>query len=344
MTHGTDDLEYGVFDWLDVASDRDTGELYDDRLALVQRADRGVFTRYHVAEHHGAPLGLASSPAVFLAAVARLTERIRLVPTTFVVPLYDELRLAEEIGMLDQLSHGRLEIGVGKGSSPIEAAMFGRTADQQVERYAAALPRIMAALESGVWQPETGEPVELFVRPRRVPPVWYPTSNPESLARVAAQGQNTIFGFGFVSPPLEVIREHADAFFAARGDAADTRFGILRHVVVADTDEEAAKLARDALDAHYESFTYLWRKAGSDRHPARVDLEELVAAHRFFAGSTATVAEQVAHAVTVSGANYVAGAFAFGTLARADALRSIDLFDTGVVPRVQEICREGDHA
>jgi len=331
------DLEYGVFDWLDVAADRDTAKLYDDRLALAQRADRGVFTRYHLAEHHGAPLGLASSPALFLAAVARVTERIRLVPTTFVVPLYDELRLIEEIGMLDQLSRGRLEIGVGKGSSPVEAAMFDHTPEEQAAKYAGALPRIMAALETGVWRPEGRDPVELFVRPRHVPAVWYPTTNPESLDRVARQGQSTIFGFGFLSPALEAIRERADAFYAARGEATDTRFGILRHVVVADTDEEAAKLARDAFEAHFESFTHLWRKAGiHDRYPTHVDLEELVATYRFFAGSPATVAEQVAHAVEVSGVNYVAGAFAFGTITRADALRSMELFDTEVVPRVQQ--------
>lgn len=341
MSHASD-LEYGVFDWLDVAVDRDTAELYDDRLALAQRADRGAFTRYHLAEHHGAPLGLAPSPALVLAAVARLTERIRLVPTTFVVPLYDELRLVEEIGMLDQLSRGRLEIGVGKGSSPVEAAMFGHTPEEQAARYAGALPRIMAALESGVWRPESGDPVELFVRPRRVPPVWYPTTNPESLARVARAGQSTIFGFGFLSPSLETIREHADAFYAARGEQTDTRFGILRHVVVADTDEEAMKLARDAFAAHFESFTHLWRKAGiHDRYPAQVEVEELVASYRFLAGSPATVAEQVAHAVEVSGVNYVAGAFAFGTLSRTDALRSMELFDTEVVPRVREKREQG---
>ncbi|GAA1726398.1 LLM class flavin-dependent oxidoreductase [Microbacterium paludicola] len=117
-------IEFGLFDWMD-ASGRDTTTHYDERLALARRADEGGFARYHVAEHHGTPLGLVSSPAVWLAAVARETRRIRLVPTTFIVPFYDPLRLVEEIGMLDALSHGRLEVGIGKGSSPVEAAMFG---------------------------------------------------------------------------------------------------------------------------------------------------------------------------------------------------------------------------
>ncbi|MEX0428580.1 LLM class flavin-dependent oxidoreductase [Nocardioides sp. DS6] len=329
------DLEFGVFDWLDVAPDRDTAALYEDRLALARRADAGGFARYHVAEHHGTPLGLAASPALFLAAVARETARIRLVPTTFVVPLYDELRLVEEIGMLDQLSHGRLEIGIGKGSSPIEAAMFGRTAESQAETYAAAVPRIMAALETGIYAPAEGDPVPLFVRPQRVPPVWYPTSNPESIARAAAQGQHTIFGFGFLSPTLDVIRTHADGFFAARGEHTGARFGMLRHVVVAETDERAAELAQEAFDAHLASFTHLWRQAGVDRYPDRVDVRELAASYRFLVGSPATVAAQVVHAVAVSGINYLAGAFAFGSLSRADSLRSLELFDTEVIPQVR---------
>jgi alkanesulfonate monooxygenase SsuD/methylene tetrahydromethanopterin reductase-like flavin-dependent oxidoreductase (luciferase family) len=118
------DLEFGLFDWVDAAPGRSVADVYDDRLRILAEADAGGFATYHLAEHHGTPLGLAPSPGVFIAAAARVTERIRLAPTTFVVPLYQPLRLAEEITMLDQLSHGRLDVGVGKGSSPHEIAMY----------------------------------------------------------------------------------------------------------------------------------------------------------------------------------------------------------------------------
>src|SRR4051812_50137295 len=122
---GQQDVAFGLFDWIDAAPGRTAGEVYEDRLRLLREADRGGFTVYHLAEHHGTPLGLAPSPAVFLAAAARATERIRLAPTTFIVPLYDPLRLVEEIGMLDQLSGGGPAIGGGGGAAPHAAGPAG---------------------------------------------------------------------------------------------------------------------------------------------------------------------------------------------------------------------------
>src|SRR5689334_16977092 len=200
-TASDQDLAFGLFDWIDEAPGRTPGEVYEDRLRLLAEADRGGFDVYHLAEHHGAPLGLAPSPALFLAAAARATQRIRLAPTTFIVPLYDPLRLVEEIGMLDQLSGGRLDIGVGKGSSPHEAAMFELTPAGTAERFEELMPAILDALETGVFRRPGGQgaPVPLQVRARQQPhpPLWYPTSNPASIPRLGEQGYNVIFGFGF---------------------------------------------------------------------------------------------------------------------------------------------------
>src|SRR3954451_15518422 len=201
---GKQELAFGLFDWIDAAPGRTAGEVYEGRLRLLAEADRGGFAVYHLAEHHGTPLGLSPSPAVFLAAAARVTERIRLAPTTFIVPLYDPLRLVEEIGMLDQLSGGRLEIGVGKGSSPHEAGMFGLTPPQTAERFEELMPAILEAMETGVFRRPgaDGGTITLHVptRQRPHPPLWYPTSNPASIPRLGDEGYNVIFGFGFVSP------------------------------------------------------------------------------------------------------------------------------------------------
>ena len=71
------ELEFGLFDWVDIAPGAAADELYDGRLRLLAEADRGGFAVYHLAEHHGTPLGMAPSPAVFVAAAARETARIR---------------------------------------------------------------------------------------------------------------------------------------------------------------------------------------------------------------------------------------------------------------------------
>jgi hypothetical protein len=98
-------VRFGIFDWMD-DSGAGLAEMYEQRLKLVELADRGDFYAYHQAEHHGTPLGLAPSPNVFLAAAAARTRRLRLGTLVNVVPLYDPVRLVEEICMLDHLSRG----------------------------------------------------------------------------------------------------------------------------------------------------------------------------------------------------------------------------------------------
>lgn len=69
-------VEFGMFDWIDRRQPGALEELYEDRLRLLQEADGAGFYCYHLAEHHATPLGMAPSPAVFLAAAAQRTKRI----------------------------------------------------------------------------------------------------------------------------------------------------------------------------------------------------------------------------------------------------------------------------
>ena len=119
------DLKFGVFDHLD-RGERSITELYEQRLQIVEQYDRAGFYAYHLAEHHSTPLGMAPSPSLFLSSVAQRTKALRFGPLVYLLPLYHPIRLAEEIAMLDHLSHGRLEVGVGRGRSPIELMLFGQ--------------------------------------------------------------------------------------------------------------------------------------------------------------------------------------------------------------------------
>src|SRR5919201_5651510 len=116
-------MRFGVFDHVDDAG-IPVGRQLAERLELAERLDAAGFHAYHIAEHHGTPLGYAASPNVFLAALAQRTTRLRFGPLVYVLPLYDPLRLAEEVCLLDQLSGGRLQLGGGRGASPLESALF----------------------------------------------------------------------------------------------------------------------------------------------------------------------------------------------------------------------------
>ena len=138
-------MKLGIFDHLD-DSGRPLSVHYEERLKLGERYDAAGFHAYHLAEHHATPLGTAPSPNIFLAALAQRTRRLRLGPMVYCLPLYHPLRLFEEICMLDQLSGGRLEFGVGRGISPIEAGYFGVDADEARDIFDESLDLIRRAL------------------------------------------------------------------------------------------------------------------------------------------------------------------------------------------------------
>jgi len=107
-------MKFGIFDYIDQRGEP-LNKLYNDRMQFLRAAEHAGFYGYHVTEHHVTPLSTTPSPTVYLAAAARETTRIRLGALLFLLPLYHPLRLLEELCMLDHLSNGRLDIGVGRG-------------------------------------------------------------------------------------------------------------------------------------------------------------------------------------------------------------------------------------
>jgi len=121
---GSDTMRLGIFDHMDRGADP-LDRFFANRMRLVEAYDRAGFYAYHVAEHHATPLGVAPSPGIWLAAIAERTTQLRFGALVYLLPLYHPLKLLEEICMLDQISRGRLLLGVGRGVSPIEQRYYG---------------------------------------------------------------------------------------------------------------------------------------------------------------------------------------------------------------------------
>ena len=338
-------VEFGMSDWID-RGHGSTQQLYEDRLQLIEAAERAGFFGYHLAEHHGTPLGMAPSPALFLAAVAQRTKRLRFGPLAFLLPLYNPLRLIEEICMLDQMSGGRLELGISRGVSPYEQACFGVDPADARERF----DETLAMLRAGLTQPALSHagrhhayhdvPLEIEPLQKPYPPLWYPTHNPASVDYAARHG----FNFATLGPVAHV-RNLIEAYKAAwadhqhdadrlNGHVAAPKLATMRQIFIADTDEEALRLARPAHDAWYQSITHLWHRHGDHSVDPLFDWDGGLAAETLLVGSPAKVREQVQRLVGESGINYFIGAFAWGTLTAAQAQRSLALFAQEVMPAV----------
>lgn len=342
-------MRFGIFDWIDENRPLELADIYEQRLQMLEYADRAGFYCYHLAEHHGTRLGMAPSPALFLAAAAQRTHRIRLGSLVTLLPLYSPLRLVEEIAMLDHLTHGRLELGVGRGTSPAELALFNVDSGESRAMFQEALGVILAGLSTGTISHEGHyyqfKDVALPLRPHQhpYPPLWYPTSNAESIPWIAAQGFNLLLSA--TTPSLTqsgvLLHQYRELFDSHAGDSGRLnhhvdapRFGFSRHVFVADTDAEAREQARTAWEEFNLNYAHRPGPGGSERYARRPGFDAALEQSYILVGSPSTVCARLQEWVDVVGGNYFVGVFAFGNLSTTQVLRSIQLFAEGVIPNI----------
>jgi alkanesulfonate monooxygenase SsuD/methylene tetrahydromethanopterin reductase-like flavin-dependent oxidoreductase (luciferase family) len=335
-------MKFAVFDHLD-RSGPDLVRQYEERLRLVELYEWADFHAYHVAEHHGTPLGMAPSPGLFLASVAQRTTSLRFGPLVYPLGLYHPLRLIEEICMLDTLSDGRLELGVGRGASPYEAAFFGVDPKTSADRYQEILEILMKGIgarrldHAGRFYTFDGVPMALQPVQRPHPPLWVATRSIDSAPHLARQGTNVA-----LSLPTQQAGEFTARFRAAwhalGRDPEDLPFiGNTRNIVVGDNDREAVSSARRAFRVWYDSLVHLWRAHGLQL-PSQIfpsDFDEAVALGYVVAGSPAAVRDRLRSDDAISGINYSICRFAYGDLAYEEAARSVRLFAREVMPALE---------
>ncbi len=333
-------MRFGVFDHMDRGA-ADLSRFFEDRLRLVEAYDRAGFYGYHVAEHHATPLGLAPSPGVWLAAVAQRTSRLRFGPLVYTLPLYEPLRLIDEICMLDQMSRGRLLLGVGRGISPIELAYWNIDPDLAPAMYQEALEVVLAGLQTrelshaGRFYRYDRVPIELAPFQRPHPALWFGIGGADGVPRAARHRVNVVANLS--AAPMRGLTDRYRAEWAALGEApADLPLmGVSRHMVLADTEKAALDMARPAYRRWRESFMKLWLEHGKLPSPHAIfpeSFDEAVSTGRALAGSPDVVRDGLRALAAESGVNYVLCRFAFGDMAAEAALRSVELFAREVMP------------
>jgi alkanesulfonate monooxygenase SsuD/methylene tetrahydromethanopterin reductase-like flavin-dependent oxidoreductase (luciferase family) len=337
-------MEFGIFDHLD-RSGTSLGEFYEQRFKLAEAYDRNGFYGYHVAEHHFTPLGMAPSPSVYLSAIAQRTRRLRFGPLVYLLPLYHPLRLIEEVGMLDQMSGGRMQVGVGRGISPIEVGYYGQDPDRTQAIYEEALQVLLQGLSSKVLDFEgrffsyRDVPMEITPIQRPHPPLWMGINSVASAEAAAHDSINIVCLMSAAD-----MRSRADRYRAVwrqRHGGANTepKIGLSYFIVVAPTDGEAMDIAGRAYERWHANFHHLYRRHGRD--PVRgirpLAFDQLIASGQGIAGSPATVTEFLRAQVEIAAINYLVGQFAFGDMCYDEAGRSVELFARDVIPALRRI-------
>ena len=382
-------LEFGVFDHIEHLPGVPLDRLYAERLIQLEALDRAGFFAYHLAEHHTPAVhSMAPSQNVFLAAASQRTTRLRFGPGVYVLPLHHPLRLIEEVCMLDHLSGGRLEIGVGRGGV-LEAYFWGQESDDESNQ--ARYDEHLAVLVNGLSHEQlthrgrfwSFDDVPMRLRPKQEPhpPLWY-MRNPEVAAR---GGMNCIVVGSLDTLEANVLRyrrlwDQYNGVGSLTRQGTVPKIGLVVHVVVAPTDAEAIDAARPAwkayswnlsaprrIEAERRKLTQFVGRADSgaqgvvrpDRHLAVEERRDLDQALRelseqerqqrsqrrrlpgeisagVMAGSPASI-RGFMDEYARSGANYVVCSFQWGDLSHAQAMQSVALWASEIMPHYGDV-------
>jgi alkanesulfonate monooxygenase SsuD/methylene tetrahydromethanopterin reductase-like flavin-dependent oxidoreductase (luciferase family) len=278
---------------------------------------------------------------------------MRLGALVFLLPLYSPLRLIEEIAMLDHLSHGRLEVGVGRGVSPFELNFHKVNHDQSREIFLDAYDCILKGLTSDELNHEgpffTYKNVPMALKPlqKPYPPIWY-ASSAEFGSRWAGERGLHFGTLGNMETAKKNIDAYKDAFAKAGSKVAHPKpeypggvvIGVNRQVVVADTAEEARRIAQPAHEQHHEKITWLLkRNVNSVNYTQHIvgGYDAAVAAGTTIVGTPETVRAELERQIKALGVNHMNLAMFFGNMKLDDALRSQKLFATEVMPKLASL-------
>jgi alkanesulfonate monooxygenase SsuD/methylene tetrahydromethanopterin reductase-like flavin-dependent oxidoreductase (luciferase family) len=327
---------------------------YDQFIREIEVAEECGFQHYWFLEHHFNPRCPVPSPNLLIAAAARATTRIRLGAMVNILPFRNPVILAQEIAMLDNLTRGRLDVGVGRGLNPRE---FATLAVDQSESRAMFLEAIDVML--GIWSDEElshhgryfkiekKSPLSPPLVQRPHPPLYVSAQSDESL-RFAAE-RNLAFGQIDALPEdcrrdvvlyRDIAREH--------GFAPAPKLFVSREVFVAESDADARREAYQYLLGYWE----LWGRYAQftrdglmpDRYNswlrrapklAAMSYEELVERNMLLIGAPDTVAAQLRALTQDLEIAILTCVFHLGGLPHEAVMRSMRLFADEVLPRAQ---------
>ena len=343
-------MRFGTFSYNQWRPDVPEAQGFAELLEQIELTERLGFDEAWFAEHHHSDYGLLSSPNLMIAHLAPRTSRLRMGNLVNALPLHDPMRLAEECAILDILTGGRLNVGLGRGVQR-DDIKHGLDRDAAQARFDEGIDILQRA-----WTEETFSHhgtawnyQDISCRPRPIqrphPPIYYGSISADSVLDVARRGWNLALS----RQPLDNVVRAVESFRAARAALGNPPGGgnvlVVREIYVADSDEQAWAEAGIQI-------TRFWQMAGDNRwshDPITTDdlprytsrfpyfrggmtLEQVDEWGVSLIGSPETVARKARAMVEAARPDSLVGLFSFGGLTHAQITHSLELFATRVMP------------
>ncbi|HEY7123808.1 MAG TPA: LLM class flavin-dependent oxidoreductase [Ktedonobacterales bacterium] len=336
--------------------------LFDEHLAEIIHAEDLGFDEAWFAEHHYNNDAVIPAPNLLVAALSQRTGRIRLGNMINVLPFHQPAQLAEELAMLDHLTHGRLNVGIGRGSRRLEWQRFGLTPEQVNERFSEAIQIIQ-----GLWtqEPFSYRGKHYHLENLRLRPGVFQQPHPPLLTAVAHRAsviwaaQHRI-GIAEHFTTTTDAKEHFALYRqlqAAAGDPdlPERRPRMFREIYIAPTDAQARAEAEPALwetwrllndrasyeepynGHHFEAQPQISDdqfRAVTSQMPivGPLTYDQLIERGLAIIGSPETVIQLLLTQARELHLDTFVGLFAFGGLTHTQVTRSLDLFAREVMP------------
>jgi alkanesulfonate monooxygenase SsuD/methylene tetrahydromethanopterin reductase-like flavin-dependent oxidoreductase (luciferase family) len=333
-------MRFGTFHLFEQPAGRSEAEVYENQLEQIVEADALGFERIWLTEHHFSSRPyvpgvegeycVSASPFAMACAVARITRRVRIGSAVKVLPLENPLRTAEDAAMADILSKGRLDFGVGLGYRKYEFDGLRVPMEEKLARFQEAMRIIL-----GVWTTEefshagrfwSVPRLTLVPRPLQKPhpPVWIATrlGTAEQINYAVEHDYRLLCAWAAV-PELRATCDLMQEARRKRGRGGEPfDFTCLRHVFVADSDAEAARLGREYVE-YYMKSTAQFRPIGAHER------DEMIF------GGPQTVVKRLQRLEQAAGINNLICWMNFGGMPQELVLRSMRLFAAEVMPRMR---------
>ena len=351
-------MKFGMFYVLE-CPDGDFSRAYKEMLGQIEYAEELGYDSVWLAEHHGSPYGSLPSPQVAMAAIAKITERMRIGLAVSILPFDHPVRVAEDFAMVDVISNGRLDLGVGRGYQPREFKMLGLEDKQQHSReiFEESLDIIV-----GLWENETfsykGKHFQLedvTITPRPVqkprPPLYVAAISPQTFHLVKKYDMNVL-----VTPTLMSLEElktfvlEAKRDLVAAGhDPLELNFPMNWQMHLAETEEEALSRPSEALDWYFnlvmklvpkgpnapKGYEYMANLADAFEQMGGVDINMLREGGIILLDTPAKVRDKIEEVRTEIGQQEIFTWMRIGGLEDKKVRASMKLFAEEVMPHFQ---------
>jgi alkanesulfonate monooxygenase SsuD/methylene tetrahydromethanopterin reductase-like flavin-dependent oxidoreductase (luciferase family) len=348
-------MKYSAFSLCEAVPGFSHIEALDHLLTQVDIADQAGLDSWFFAEHHSNPrYSLTPSPNVLIAAASQRTTNIRLGNMVTVLPYHHPLRAAEEIRLLDAISKGRLEVGLGRGGAGHEQVAYGVEGPVE-EAFLTGIELLLRFLteesvdyDTALWKGSNASAVpEATQHP--YPPIWLAAVSDQSLHHAARFGLNCELCLSYPALLARQMESYRTEWHKLQPGKPVGKVGVLVYTVVGESEKDALQYGKLFVQQKINGFlkSFSSHRGSTDHSPSatsRLRLYEYISKLTFtewideslvIFGSVDQCVEQVQRLQAI-GADMLTAWIQFAHLDFGFANESLRLFCEEVIPRVTE--------